>query len=434
MTSLPIATAPGGSAAVPDRSEREHAPRLRVRYWRGHLPALDGLRGVAVLLVMLLHFTTSMPLPARSLAGGIRRALQFGWVGVDLFFVLSGFLITGILADNRSAPGFFATFYARRALRILPIYVAALLVVFHLVPLVLGPVDADSRTELAFWLFVANFRELSYGLAKLVGHFWSLAIEEQFYLVWPLIVVACTRRTSRRVAAATIVAAPILRFAALRLGVSGSAVYHFTPYRLDGLAMGAWIALTLRTSGGETVVRRLVTPAAVVGSAMFALLTGPLRLPEPWGDQLRLALGFTALALLFGAAVAHVAIATSDSRVVRVLRSRALVTLGSYSYAIYLLHVPLLRALSKTGLAPTWAPGLHAPVVWILVFPALMIALSLGAAVVVWHAYEKHFIALKRHFPYRRLAASDGATVARGTPAHSVARLTPRGPGVGAVG
>src|SRR6478609_1971914 len=96
--------------------------------WRGHLRALDGLRGLAVLVVMLLHFTTAMTPPAGSAASVVRGVFQLGWIGVDLFFVLSGFLITGILADNRGSDRYFSAFYARRALRILPVYAAALLV------------------------------------------------------------------------------------------------------------------------------------------------------------------------------------------------------------------------------------------------------------------------------------------------------------------
>src|SRR4029079_11083603 len=101
--------------------------------WRGHLVPLDGLRGLAILLVLLLHFTTDMTPPEGTLAAGVRAAFQVGWIGVDLFFVLSGFLITGILADNKGSDRYFSAFYAPRALRILPVYVPALAAVSHIV-------------------------------------------------------------------------------------------------------------------------------------------------------------------------------------------------------------------------------------------------------------------------------------------------------------
>jgi peptidoglycan/LPS O-acetylase OafA/YrhL len=394
--------------------------------WRGHLRPLDGLRGLAVLVVMLLHFTTAMTPPAGSAAAEVRGIFQLGWIGVDLFFVLSGFLITGILADNRGSDRYFSAFYARRALRILPVYVAALVVVFHLVPLVFAEHQGTTRgTELSFWLFVANFRHLPYDVARLVGHYWSLAIEEQFYLLWPLVVYFASRRAARGIVLATIVVEPALRFAALRMGVGGGAIYHYTPFRLDGLAMGAFVALELREEGGVERLRRWWRPAASVGFLAFVVYVLPIALPHPVSGELRLALTFSAVSVLFGALLTGVVL-SREGRARRALGHPALVTLGSYSYAMYLLHVPLMRAIAAAGLSQTWALGQRAPLMWVVAYPAAMILLSLLAAMAVWYGYERHFLAFKHRFPY----ASEGSLPRRRL---AIDRLTPGGPGVPAV-
>jgi len=394
--------------------------------WRGHLRSLDGLRGLAVLVVMLLHFTTAMTPPADSAAAAVRGVFQLGWIGVDLFFVLSGFLITGILADNRGSDRYFRAFYARRALRILPVYVAALVVVFHIVPVVFAPHPAMGRgTELSFWLFVANFRTLPYDVAKLVGHFWSLAIEEQFYLFWPLVVYFASPRAARGIALATIVVEPVVRFVALRMGVDGNAVYHYTPFRLDGLAMGAFIALELREEHGVERLRRWWRSAAGVGFLAFVVYVLPISLPHPISGELRLSLTFSAVSVLFGALLTGVVL-SREGRARRALGHPALVTLGTYSYAIYLLHVPLMRTIAAAGISQTWQFGQRAPLMWVIVYPSALILLSLLAGMAVWFGYERHFLAFKRRFPY----ASESSARRHDL---SIDRLTPGGPGVPAL-
>jgi peptidoglycan/LPS O-acetylase OafA/YrhL len=394
--------------------------------WRGHLRSLDGLRGLAVLVVMLLHFTTAMTPLTGSAAATVRSVFQLGWIGVDLFFVLSGFLITGILADNRGSDRYFSAFYARRALRILPVYVAALVVVFHIVPAVYAPHPAMGRgTELSFWLFVANFRTLPYDVAKLVGHFWSLAIEEQFYLLWPLVVCFASPRAARGIALATIVVEPVLRFAALRMGIDGNAVYHYTPFRLDGLAMGAFVALELREESGAERLRRWWRSAASVGFLGFVVYVLPITLPRPVSSELRLSLTFSAVSVLFGALLTGVVL-SREGRARRALGHPALVTLGTYSYSIYLLHVPLMRAVAAMGIPQTWQFGQRAPLMWVIAYPAAMILLSLLAAMAVWFGYERHFLAFKHRFPYASEASARQRRLA-------VDRLTPGGPGVPAL-
>jgi peptidoglycan/LPS O-acetylase OafA/YrhL len=405
-----IAPSSGGASRVTSYTPDSRTPlrpigRAGRETWRGHLVPLDGLRGLAILLVMLVHFTTDMEVPVGSIAAGVRSAFQFGWTGVDLFFVLSGFLITGILVDNKGSGRYFSAFYARRALRILPVYFLAVFAAFHVLPRFFQGFDTGGiRTEAAFWLFLTNFRDLPYQLARTVGHFWSLAIEEQFYLMWPLVVFLSSRTQARRIALLTVILSPILRYVALRAGVSGGDVYHFTPFRLDGLATGAFIALVLREPGGRSELDRMSKIAGPIALAVAMVLYGPIPIPEPVSLQFDFSIGFSALCIGFGALLTRVVLAHPRSFLARVLSRRGLVTLGTYSYAMYLVHVPLLRVVSKVGVPPQWPGSQRWPLLWVFGYTAALGVLTLAAAMVSWHLCEKHFLALKRRFPYAERA------------------------------
>ena len=164
----------------------------------GFIPALDGLRGIAIILVMLHHFTYYRP--TSGIDALIGSVLFFGWTGVDLFFVLSGFLITGILLDTRGSERYFTSFYARRTLRIFPLYYLVLFLAFVVLPKfpAVHPVlagQADVPPQWPYWLYLTNFSIADRGWVHgWVDVAWSLAIEEQFYLVWPLVIWLCPPR------------------------------------------------------------------------------------------------------------------------------------------------------------------------------------------------------------------------------------------------
>jgi len=402
-------TAPPNSVEVHDvyapEFDRSSRRGRASEAWRGHLVPLDGLRGLAILLVLLLHFTTDMELADGTLAASVRSVFQIGWIGVDLFFVLSGFLITGILADNKGSDRYFSAFYARRALRILPVYFLAVFAAFHLLPRLFDGFDTGGlRTESAFWLFLMNFVQLPDQLARTVGHFWSLAIEEQFYLMWPLLVFLVTPRQARRIALLTVILSPMARYVAILTGVSGGSIYHFTPFRLDGLATGAFIALSMRDAEARGGLDRLSRIAGIGASAVAVVLYGPVHIPEPLSYRLDFTIGFSSLCIGFGALLTRVVLAAPDARLSRVLSSRALVTLGTYSYAMYLVHVPMLRVVSKLAAPPQWPGSQQWPLLWVLGYTTVLGLLTLGVAMVSWHLVEKRFLALKRHFPYARSA------------------------------
>ena len=230
--------------AAPDVAKSRLAPTPA-----RHIPALDGLRGMAILLVTLYRFTT------QGAAEGVSPAFEFGLGnrGVDLFFVLSGFLITGILYDAKSEQHYFRNFYMRRSLRIWPLYYGALLVTLVVLPWfssAAATMFAQAREhQVWLWLYGANVLN-AYEGAWCLGrfdHFWSLAVEEHFYLVWPLVVYFCSRRTSLVICTLMIVVTPLARIGWLACGGNSTAVEVFTLFRLDALAVGAWIALAMRS-------------------------------------------------------------------------------------------------------------------------------------------------------------------------------------------
>src|SRR5580693_7177583 len=250
------------------------------------IPQLDAVRGLAVLLV-LLHNTDVYP----SLHLGL--IADNGWMGVDLFFVLSGFLITGILLDTKQSGRYFENFYARRCLRIWPLYYSALLFMLVIVPL-FRPSEAPaifgarSSPWWAYPLFLQNFLiPIPTSAAGLLGVTWSLAVEEQFYLVWPLVVRFCTEAQLRRIATAVIFVSPALRFYLVRHQVN---IYSNTFCRLDGLMAGALLAIVIRS--GSFVPSKLLTRAWIA-----LLVSAPLALGiETAFDTKWIVLSLTALA------------------------------------------------------------------------------------------------------------------------------------------
>lgn len=200
------------------------------------MPELDAVRGVAVLMVVIYHgFFWSHPLShATGLTWLLLKATQPGWLGVELFFVLSGFLITGILVDTRARPQYFRRFYVRRARRILPPYLVLLAML-----LVSGVVGLPFAT-LAL-CFLANVAPL-FAIPMQYGPLWSLAVEEHFYLAWPVAVRVLEPRRLAAVAWGIALGLPLVRLLAWTRGEEGG-LFLYTWFTVDGLAMGALLAL-----------------------------------------------------------------------------------------------------------------------------------------------------------------------------------------------
>ena len=290
-----------------------------------HFPALDGVRGVAIMLVIAHH----------------ARLFGSGWIGVDVFFVLSGYLITGILVREKAEPHYFLNFWARRALRILPACVAFLTILLVISPWLLG--ERLPAHQIWLWLFAANLTIARHGFGAVppdTSHLWSLAVEEQFYLVWPGIVLAASARSLRRVCAGGIVLALAFRVL-LHLHNTGLAIYVLMPTRMDALLVGAWLAITPVSSRAASVVG---VTAGILAGAILATHEAHSRIVET--------IGYTAIALSAGALVS---LATQDERLIRVLSWRPLRTAGKYSYGAYLWQIVVLMEVgTRTSLAAGW--------------------------------------------------------------------------------
>jgi peptidoglycan/LPS O-acetylase OafA/YrhL len=374
---------------------------------RGRLPAIDALRAIAPLLLFIVHFNR---IDARDVTTPLERVyflvVQLGVAGMEIFFVISGFLITGILLDSKGGPGYFRIFYLRRVLRILPLYYGFLFAWLVLLPILMrsetGTLLASTHSPLWLWAHLTNVVETLGGrgaVATPLRHLWSLAVEEQFYLLWPLVVFVCDRSRLLRVCLALIIVAPVFRVALLLAG-SPLGAYNLTPGRAEALAMGAILAILAREPGG---LRHLTRWAWPVGGAAFAvLLAGYLLGPVAVRSPFFYSAGLTASAYLAGSLL--ILALNRDLGPVgnRLLSLPPLTSLGKYCYGLYVLHVPLQELLNHFGFKIgvfAWSP-FGTRLATQMLYTLLLTFLSICLAIIVWHIYEKQFLKLGVHFRY----------------------------------
>jgi peptidoglycan/LPS O-acetylase OafA/YrhL len=364
----------------------------------GHITELDGLRGIASLLVLVHHF---WPRDSTKLAA-VAPVAHLGWVGVDLFFVISGFLIGGILLDSVGREDYYRTFYARRALRIFPLYYLFLLVVFVVVPAAekgsyfTTEFIRQSGHPLWYFMYLGNLREALIGHepAYFLAPLWSLSIEEQFYITFPLVVAALNRKHLRTLLYALVIAAPAFRLvSALIVPTNERIQYLATPSRVDVLALGVLLALELR--GSEFPITRRQSAIALVvalsvGVGVF-LLGGFNRM----GLFCRVA-GYSILALIFSALVLWTVL-SRDGSATSFLRWAGLTRIGKLCYGIYLLQRPaevlFLKLLSLLHIEVAASP--------ILVILG-KIATTVLVASLSWTLFEFRILRLKRYFSQRQ--------------------------------
>jgi peptidoglycan/LPS O-acetylase OafA/YrhL len=315
---------------------------------RAYIPGLDGLRALAILLV-IVHNTSINEADTSFVARVWTGITDCGWIGVQLFFVLSGFLITGILLDGRDKPRALRTFYIRRALRIFPLYYAFLIGRFLVLPLAMPALAVGFSTQIWYWLYLSNWSDLVQGPINGMSHFWSLAVEEQFYLSWPALVRKLRVRTFAIVCVGLALGSFGFRLAFYLAGVDHAWMYSATVSRLDGLAIGALVAIAARAELGDRYRRGRRFAGAIAGLGVLVAAVHAHGLSR-FNPEIQ-TVGYTLLAIVFGAIVGEVAEPT-PARVWRWLELRPLRTIGRYSYAMYVFHAPLHVAILYV--AGTW--------------------------------------------------------------------------------
>ena len=350
------------------------------------IPELDGLRGIAILLVLGFHYK-----PATGPLTYLKGFFASGWIGVDLFFVLSGYLIAGILIDSVGRPHYYRNFVVRRSFRIFPLYYACL-VLYCVLYYLGGQVNVrDFLTNGSAWWYliylgnIQTFLQNSWPGIAILTPLWSLQVEEQFYLSFPFL-VKLGRRTLAWILCGCVLGAPLLRIAlTVFLPRNTMGVYTLTPCRIDALAMGGLVALAAREWPERLKGRWIgwLTAASTATVVLFCILWHD----TPWSLAMR-TVGFTALDLAF-AGVLMMLIGWRQPLLLRLCRMRILVWVGTISYGLYLLHLPAMAILhgwlaSLLGIGPSGSKAFF-----------VMFALAIAMAWISWAFFESPILRLR---------------------------------------
>ena len=359
----------------------------------GRIPELDGIRGLAILLVLVLHYVVELGIPCVTRNWQFRTLLLFrlSWSGVDLFFVLSGFLIGGILLDAKYADNYYRTFYLRRFYRIVPLYALLILI------LVAGTLCVNHTAKpltalfnwripfLAYAMFMQNVSMTLHGTygCSWMGVTWSLAVEEQFYLLLPFVIRRLSHKGIMSFAIGMIVTAPVLRTILGHYGANGLAIYTLLPCRADALGCGLLVAIACRNQTVWTWLashRRYVYAAfAVFGSGILIWILGDVSFGYTW-----MAGFYTSLLILA---------VVSPGRMERsIFRSFVLMRLGTVAYALYLFHPGILRLYHFFFFGKL--PSIHDfPTFWVTLLSLCTVVLF---AELSWMIFEKPLIRFAR--------------------------------------
>lgn len=342
-----------------------------------HVRELDGVRAIAIWMVLLGHGYFGWQNPEGTfdhVPAVLYQIVSHGWLGVDLFFVLSGLLITGILLDTKDRPNYLFNFYSRRVLRILPLYVVCL-VVFSYFYVGYG------RFFLISIPFLSNFASaFDAPIPHGPGVFWSLCVEEHFYLLWPFVVMSVSRKTLARVALGIFLLTPALRamgvIAEMKVDME---IYQYSFFRFDGLALGALLALWMRDPRA-TVQRSQQLAAVLVVAAVVVTLAGlPFDILKK--STTGIALRYTQVNLIYGAFIL-LCLSWRGSQITSPLRSPIALLSAKLSYCLYLVHLSVgdaymyYAASFEASVSAAWG-GLGAATLRTVIMIVLSFAIAL---------------------------------------------------------
>ncbi|HVX00459.1 MAG TPA: acyltransferase [Candidatus Babeliaceae bacterium] len=356
-----------------------------------YIPSLDGLRGIAVISVILYHCFPFLVVT------------KIGWIGVDLFFVLSGFLITGILYDTKSTPKYYVNFILRRVLRIFPLYYFVLLLIFFVLPFFPSLVNWDFvyyRTHQAyFWSYMQNWLYSRDGFPKnhMLIHFWSLAVEEQFYIFWPWIVKLSPAKHLLKVTVILILVSVLFRLdLGFHFGYSIVYQYMATLSRMDALLIGAAIAILIRNKPiwleKATVPILFVSFFVVAGTIVITGKVGFLSLPTI----------YTFIDLVCGCLLVFCLSSQQVPILTGLVSNRILRWMGKYSYGLYVYHYIIFNIL-EFKMRPFLSVTMGNEFFIGLIIGVFTLCLSLIVSYLSFRYLESPFLTLKKFFEYKVL-------------------------------
>jgi peptidoglycan/LPS O-acetylase OafA/YrhL len=379
------------------------------------MPTLDGLRGIAVLMVVFHNAGSAQVRATSRFMKALFYTHAYGWIGVQLFFALSGFLITGLLLEARGMGRAEAlrSFWVRRALRIFPLYYATVLLL-SLVTISRSGAAADfgSAGDLWwYWTYLSNWGQPRGHVISVLAHFWSLSVEEQFYATWPLLVLFCRPRVVLRVSVALVAVSLVLRIGLCSRGPGlQELIYENTFTRMDALALGAVAAVVARDA---TALRR-VAPFlgwAIVGSLAVLIAMVPFTRGFNSDDPLVQTLGYVLLSVLSAALVLWSVVNEGVPRA-RFFQAPWLRWFGQYSYGIYVLHFPFEVLLAhRLGPVINGSATIPAFLAWAL-HEGLVFTFGVGAALLSWRFVEQPALAWRDRFASRP-SSPDGPAAPR---------------------
>lgn len=372
------------------------------------LSQLDGIRGVAVAAVIFNHLAgfPGLGMPRNAILSVVYRTADVGWLGVDIFFVLSGFLITNIILNERTERDFWKDFYLRRAFRILPAFTVVFAVTLIAAHLFVPSIHISTSYVVAALCFMANWTVVNFNEMPLLGHLWSLAVEEQFYFLWPQAAKRLKIGTLLKLALMLAAGSELVRISLALLHVNPYIVYKITPSRIDGLSIGAALAagsvLPEVRSWLNRRWRQIAIVAAVLVPLAFFALHGSLFMFNAWSHVLAIPPTIVLVAaLIHGSSQQALPLPLASF-----LGNPVLTYLGRRSYALYLIHVPIAIQVEDSRLHGSLSL-LPRGIVVNLLLAISVIAVSLVLTELSWHLIENPFQSLRRALMRQRPAQED---------------------------
>lgn len=353
-----------------------------------HIASLDGLRGVAILLVLAVHTGLAFRDNPHDILPFLSR---LGWIGVDLFFVLSGFLITRILLSTTSSKNYFTTFYMRRSLRIFPIYYVALLITALVIIIRHNQVSTYIPDVLWCLTYLQNFiiGHNPFIFFEPLGPYWSLAIEEQFYVCWPLIVLWAGAKRLPWLCGGLIILIGLVRSVAVVDGLDVWQAYMYTPFRTDALLCGAFIAATPQIAQRYRLV--ILGMGLILSGTAMLVAKSIDHFTQPMCEY-----GLTGVDLVF-AAVLIFLIEGKDHKIF--VTSALLSAIGRVSYCMYIVHYAVIIALWKLQFHVYLYSHSNKSIGWI-VFMVTTGLLSFLIASLSYRFFEAPILSLKSRWRY----------------------------------